>query len=215
MVSNLEGVLGDINEVTTVLPVCETSTSDVSAQKAFLEAMTPIAEKFIAEANAQGEDSPRMAFLIVTERRFSPIPDFSGFSRDGGVQKLPARLISSELSAHQMAASTTPPFVRAGYDCRNNTTVLSRPEAVGWAPLVCAGSLTTSLRGLWVSGLLPPGNGGTNEGAATLKPTKRPRGLTHNSRAGNPKRTRPKRHNKDVLSKSAWVATAQQVVEEP
>ena len=51
--------------------------------------MTPIAEKFIAEAHAQGEDSPRMAFLIVTESRFSPIPDFSGFSRDGGVQKLP------------------------------------------------------------------------------------------------------------------------------
>ena len=64
-------------------------------------------------------------------------------------------------------ALSTPPFVRAGYDCRNNTTVLSRPEAVGWAPLVCAGPLTTSLRGLWVSGLLPPGNGGTNEGAAT------------------------------------------------
>ena len=57
-------------------------------------------------------------------------------------------------------ALSTPPFVRAGYDCRNNTTVLSRPEAVGWAPLVCAGLLTTSLRGLWVSGLLPPGNGG-------------------------------------------------------
>ena len=33
-------------------------------------------------------------------------------------------------------ASTTPPFVRAGYDCQNNTTVRSRPEAVGWAPLV-------------------------------------------------------------------------------
>ena len=33
-------------------------------------------------------------------------------------------------------ASTTPPFVRAGYDCRNNTTVLRRPEAAGWAPLV-------------------------------------------------------------------------------
>ena len=44
-----------------------------------------------------------MAFLIVTVRRFSPILDFSGFSRDGGVQKLPARLISSELSAHQMS----------------------------------------------------------------------------------------------------------------
>ena len=68
-------------------------------------------------------------------------------------------------------ASTTPPFVRAGYDCRNSTTVLRRPEAAGWAPLVCAGPLTTSLRGLWVSGLLPPGNGGTNEGAATQKPT--------------------------------------------
>ena len=52
MVSNLKGGSGDFNEVTTVLP-----------------AMTPIAEKFIAEANAQGEDSPRMAFLIVTERR--------------------------------------------------------------------------------------------------------------------------------------------------
>ena len=33
-------------------------------------------------------------------------------------------------------ASTTPPFVRAGYDCQNNTTVRRRPEAVGWAPLV-------------------------------------------------------------------------------
>ena len=30
----------------------------------------------------------------------------------------------------------TTAFVRAGYDCRNNTTVWRRPEAVGWAPLV-------------------------------------------------------------------------------
>ena len=102
-------------------------------------------------------------------------------------------------------ASTTPPFVRAGYDCRNNTTVLSRPEAAGWAPLVCAGPLTTSLLGLWVSGLLPPGNGGTNEGAATLKPTKRPRGLTHNSRAGIPKRLRPNCHS--VSPRSRGVGT--------
>ena len=93
-------------------------------------------------------------------------------------------------------ASTTPPFVKAGYDCRNNTTVLRRPEAVGWAPLVCAGPLTTSLRGLWVSGLLPPGNGGTNEGAAALEPTTRPRGLTQNSPAGIPKRLRPNCHRK-------------------
>ena len=53
MVSNLKGGPGDINEVTTVLPFCETSV--VAAQKAILEAMTPIAEKFIAEAKAQGE----------------------------------------------------------------------------------------------------------------------------------------------------------------
>ena len=33
-------------------------------------------------------------------------------------------------------ALSTPPFVRAGYDCRNNTTVWRRPEAAGWAPLV-------------------------------------------------------------------------------
>ena len=69
-----------------------------------------------------------------------------------------------------------------------------------WAPLVCAGPLTASLRGLWVGGLLPPGNGGTNEGAATLKPTKCRRELTHNSRAGNAKRSRPNCHSKEVLS---------------
>ena len=34
------------------------------------------------------------------------------------------------------SALTTPPFVKAGYDCQNNTTVWRRPEAVGWAPLV-------------------------------------------------------------------------------
>ena len=35
---------------------------------------------------------------------------------------------------------------------------------MGWAPSVCEGPQTASLRGLWVSGLLPPGNGGTHEG---------------------------------------------------
>ena len=145
MISNLKGCPGDINEVTTVLPFCE--TSDVAAQKAILEAMTPIAEKFIAKAKAQGEDSPRLAFLIVSERRLSRIPEFSGFSRDEGVQNLPAGLISSELSAHQMSPSgvasqwrsrpalqpTWCPIVNlrsrrvtsrsAGYDCVNNATV--------------------------------------------------------------------------------------------
>ena len=54
-------------------------------------------------------------------------------------------------------ASTTPPFVRAGYDCRNKTTVLRRPEAAGRAPLVCAGPLTTSLSG--TVGQWPPATG--------------------------------------------------------
>ena len=66
---------------------------------------------------------------------------------------------------------------------------------MGWAPLLCAGPLTTSLRGLWVSGLLPPGNGGPYKRAATLEPTLCFRGLTHNSRAGNPKRLRPNCHS--------------------
>ena len=43
--------------------------------------------------------------------------------------------------------------------------------------------------------LLPPGNGGLCKRAATLKPTKCHRGLTHNSRAGNPKRLRPNCHS--------------------
>lgn len=64
-VGNLKAGPGEINEVTTVLCFCE--TSDGAAQKAILDAMTPIAEKYIAEAKAQGEESPRVAFSIVTE----------------------------------------------------------------------------------------------------------------------------------------------------
>ena len=44
---------------------------------------------------------------------------------------------------------------KAGYDCLNNATVENRPDAVGWAHPSWAGPLTTSLRGLWVSGYLP------------------------------------------------------------
>ena len=40
-----------------------------------------------------------------------------------------------------------------------NATVPSPRSRVVGTPRV-AGPLTTSLRGLWVSGLLPPGNGG-------------------------------------------------------
>ena len=49
-------------------------------------------------------------------------------------------------------ALSTPPFVRAGYGCRNNTTVLSRPEAAGWGtPRVCrpADYLPSGTVGQW------------------------------------------------------------------
>ena len=85
-------------------------------------------------------------------------------------------------------------------DCFINATATSRPEAMGWPPRV-AGPLTTSLRELWVSGLLPPGNGGTCKGAANQKPTTCQRGLTQYSQAGNPKRKRPNCHRKEELSK--------------
>ena len=96
-----------------------------------------------------------------------------------------------------MTAETTPPF-----------GVAQKPWM--WAPLVCAGPLTTSRRRLWVSGLLPPGNCGPCTRAATLKPTKQRRELLHNSRAGNPKRKRQNCHNKEVVSNQR-----EQVDEEP
>ena len=110
---------------------------------------------------------------------------------NGGPYKRAATLVASR----QLLACgglTTSQCVHDGWRCR-------RPEAVVWAPSVCAGPLTTSLRGLWVSGLLPPGNGGTNEGAATQKPTKRRRGRL-GPRAGNPKRKRPNCYRKEELS---------------
>ena len=57
-----------------------------------------------------------------------------------------------------------------------------------------AGPLTTSLWALWVSGLLPPGNGGPCKRAATLEPTMRFRGRL-GPRAGIPKRLRPNCHS--------------------
>ena len=74
----------------------------------------PIAEKFIAEAKAQGEDSPRMAFLIVTEKRLWSIPDFFQL---GKVQNFTASSNPLELSAHQMSVRRefgSPPFTWQG-----------------------------------------------------------------------------------------------------
>ena len=51
----------------------------------------------------------------------------------------------------------------------------------------------------WTVGqwLPAPCNGGTCTRAATLEPTRRQRGLTQNSRAGDPKRKRPNCHKKE------------------
>ena len=51
----------------------------------------------------QGRDSWRDWFFCLWLGGLWPIREFSGFSRDEKVQKIPASLISSELSAHQMA----------------------------------------------------------------------------------------------------------------
>lgn len=64
-VRNLKAGPGDINEVPTILAFCE--TSDAAKQAAVVEAMTPIAAKYKAEAKAKGDDDPAVAFTIVTE----------------------------------------------------------------------------------------------------------------------------------------------------
>ena len=69
-------------------------------KKAILEAMTPIDEKFIAEANAQGEDPPRIAFFIMTKRRFFPIPEFSRFCGIEEFKNSPLGSIRAERSSN-------------------------------------------------------------------------------------------------------------------
>ena len=59
-------------------PFCE--TSDVPAQKAILEARTPNAEKFIAEAKAQGGFSANCLLDSDQERIVAVCGFFFGFS---------------------------------------------------------------------------------------------------------------------------------------
>ena len=68
------------------------------------------------------------------------------------------------------------------------------PRSRGVGTPSWTGPLTTSLRGLWVSGYLPRAMVERAEGAATLEPTKRPRGRL-GPRAGIPKRLRPNCHS--------------------
>ena len=69
----------------------------------------------------------------------------------GRIRQEPSKLKSRTQVARELppspqgtTASTTPPFVRAGYDCQNNTTVRRRPEAVSGHPSCAPAPLTTS-----------------------------------------------------------------------
>eukprot|EP00931_Biecheleriopsis_adriatica_P099575 TRINITY_DN741_c0_g1_i6.p1 TRINITY_DN741_c0_g1~~TRINITY_DN741_c0_g1_i6.p1 ORF type:complete len:417 (+),score=115.40 TRINITY_DN741_c0_g1_i6:109-1359(+) len=62
-VSDLKSGPGSINEVPTFLLFCE--KSDASQQKAFIEAMEPLAKKFLAKAK-EADGDPEVAFMMVT-----------------------------------------------------------------------------------------------------------------------------------------------------
>merc|ERR1712039_276187 len=42
-------------------------TSDLACQKAAIDAMTPLAQKFLDEATAKGDEGPEVSFIVVTE----------------------------------------------------------------------------------------------------------------------------------------------------
>merc|ERR1712146_575554 len=56
---------GSINEVPTVVALCETST--VQEQTAIEEAMTKVAKPYIEKQKSTGDESPEFNFMIATE----------------------------------------------------------------------------------------------------------------------------------------------------
>merc|ERR1712144_188816 len=64
-VSNAKDGPGDINEVPTVVALCETSAAE--EQAAIEEAMTNVAKQYIEKQKAAGEESPEFNFMIATE----------------------------------------------------------------------------------------------------------------------------------------------------
>merc|ERR1711904_496355 len=64
-VSNAKDGPGDINEVPTVVGLCETNTAE--EQKVIEETMTSIAKQYIEKQKAAGEESPEFSFMIATE----------------------------------------------------------------------------------------------------------------------------------------------------
>ena len=67
--------------------------------------------------------------IVLRRRGLMPPRSSNWKSRAQVVRGLPP-------SPQGTTALSTPPFVRAEYGCRNNTTSLRRPEAAGWAPSV-------------------------------------------------------------------------------
>jgi len=64
-VSNAKDGPGDINEVPTVVALCETSAA--GEQAAVEEAMTSIAKQYVEKQKAAGDESPEFNFIIATE----------------------------------------------------------------------------------------------------------------------------------------------------
>jgi len=64
-VSNLNMGAGQINEIPTVVALCE--GLDISLQKTAESAMEPIAIKYKDEAKASGEEDPKLVFVFATE----------------------------------------------------------------------------------------------------------------------------------------------------
>jgi nucleoredoxin len=64
-VSNAKNGPGGINEIATVVALCETSAAE--EQAAIEEAMTGVAKQYIEKQKAAGEDDPEFSFLIATE----------------------------------------------------------------------------------------------------------------------------------------------------
>jgi len=95
-VKDLKGGPGNINEVPTVIALCE--TNDAAAQQAAYAAMEPLATKYLEEAKAAGEEDPKVAFTMATEgggigdrlREMFKLP-----SLEGGT--LPAKLMLCDI----------------------------------------------------------------------------------------------------------------------
>merc|ERR1711924_302508 len=64
-VKNAKDGPGDINEVPTVVALCETSAAE--EQAVIEEAMTSVAKQYIEKQKAAGEESPEFNFIIATE----------------------------------------------------------------------------------------------------------------------------------------------------